>query len=253
MPTTPLVVTFSDWAYQPILENWLEHLSTLGVSNVRVYCLDARTERWCRKRSVSTELIAWDGSLGGLWARRLAIFHGLIESGVEFVHSDTDAIWLRNPFLGTDDQYEDDLVFSQGTIWPPEAFERWNLVLCCGWFRVKPSLATLSFFKDLIADVAISGDDQLSVNRLLVRRNLRWPDAPADYELPFNEHTVHCWHLPRRGRTADGSLGVTLLPHAEYQRLPEQTEKAVVKHFLTPKRRDKKVAALRAANLWRLK
>lgn len=250
-PNPPLVVTFSDWAYQPILENWLAHLSILGVGNVRVYALDARTERWCKQRAIDTEPIDWDGSLSGLWARRLLVFRDLIESGIEFVHSDSDAIWLRNPF-GTSDQYEDDLVFSQGTIWPPETFQHWNFVLCCGWFRVRPSTATLAFFRDLIADVAISGDDQRSVNNLLVRRSLRWPDTPADYELPFKDHAVQCWHAPRRGRTADGTLGVTLLPHAQYQRLPEPTDRAVLKHFLTPKQCDKKVAALRQANLWRL-
>jgi hypothetical protein len=42
---------------------------------------------------------------------------------------------------------------------------------------------------------------------------------------------------------------VALLPQREFQRLPEESEHAVVKHYLTPKNCEQKLAALRAYGL----
>jgi hypothetical protein len=249
----PIIVTFSDWNYQPILENWLAHLSVLGVGGVRVYCLDEKTQRWCIERNVGAELLPWDGNLSGLWKQRLTVFNDLIEKGVEFIHSDSDAVWLKNPLApGSSAIQDEDLVFSQGTFWPPDIFLQLGFVLCCGWFWVKPSAGARAFFRDLIEDVASTGDDQISVNRLLHRRSTRWLDKPADYQLAFRGQKINCWHSPQRGRSADGSLSVALLPHAEYQRLPVASDKAVVKHLLTPKRCEEKKVALRGAGLWKL-
>jgi len=253
MPDHPLIVTFSDWNYQPILENWLAHLDALGLGGARVYCLDRQTLDWCRGRDVDAELLAWDGHRSSLWKQRLGIFNSLIDAGIPFVHSDTDAVWVANPFLaGSSADQLDDLVFSQGTFWPPETFDDWGFVLCCGWFSVKPSAGSRAFFRDLVDHVAITGDDQISVNHLLQQRRIEWGGRPADYTIVANGQHIRCWHEPHRGRSADGSLAVALLPHAEYQRLPIVTETAVVKHLLTPKRRDDKIAALRAAGLWML-
>jgi hypothetical protein len=253
MSDHPLIVTFSDWNYQPILENWLTRLGGLGIGGARVYCLDQQTLDWCRERAVDAELLVWDGRGSSLWKLRLGVFSGLIDAGIPFVHSDSDAVWVADPFAvgGSADQPED-LVFSQGTFWPPQTFEDWGFVLCCGWFSVKPSLASRAFFRDLVDHVATTGDDQVSVNRLLQQRNIRWDARPADYTIVANNQAIRCWHDPYHGRSADGSLGVVLLPHAEYQRLPIATEVAVVKHFLTPKRRDDKIAMLRRVGLWRL-
>jgi hypothetical protein len=253
MPQAPLIVTFSDWNYQPILENWLAHLAALGVEGARIYCLDQKTKDWCGSRAVDAELLQWDGRLNALWKARLSVFNRLLESGTEFVHSDLDAVWLRNPLLtGSSALQPDDMVFSQGTFWPPDVFLQTGFVLCCGWFWIKPCAATQSFFRDLIEDVATTEDDQISVNRLLRARGVRWQNRASDYALAFRGQQIKCWHEPLRGKSEDGSLSVTLLPHAEYQRLPIRSDSAVVKHFLTPKRCNEKVVALRAAGLWKL-
>jgi hypothetical protein len=251
----PLILTFSDWNYRPILENWLCHLADLGIQGARVYCLDAKTMEWCRARSVDAELLVWDGNFAGLWQRRLEVFNDLIAKGTEFIHSDADAIWLRNP-LAPDSAARQpvDLVFSQGTVWPPDVCRTWGFVLCCGWFWVKPTSSTQSFFRDLVRDVEVTRDDQVSVNRLLSGRGIRWEnDGRADYAFLYKGNRVHCWLSALQGRTPDGSLSVAMLPQHQYQRVPRTTDHAaVVKHFVSPKNCESKIVALRSWGLWKL-
>ena len=254
MPQVPLILTFSDWNYRPILENWLVHLAALGIEGVRIYCLDEKTRDWCHERSVDAELLSWDGNLRGLWQHRLAVFNGLLADGTEFIHSDLDAVWLKDPLAeNSTARHTEDLVFSQGTVWPPAIHQEWGFVLCCGWFWVKPTVAAQQFFRDLIRDVANTGDDQISVNRLLKATGLRWETGGrCDYQLPFGKHRVHCWSHPLRGKTADGRLSAVMLPHHQFQRLPERGDNVIVKHFLSPKICKDKIIALRECGLWKL-
>ena len=58
------------------------------------------------------------------------MFYHLIACGIDFVHSDADAVWLRDPipeYFGPGETA--DLVASQGTRHPPDVFGRWGFVL----------------------------------------------------------------------------------------------------------------------------
>ena len=246
-PLDPLVITFSDAAYLPLLEIWLARMRQLGVAPVRVYCLDAPTLAWCRSEGVACELVRWSGSLQDLWLQRVRIISSLLATGQEIIHSDTDAVWTKNPLReGSARLGEQDLMFSQGTVWPDDVHDRWGFVLCCGWFRARPSPAACRFFQALEVDIAVTADDQISVNRLLLAWGVQWKRSTSDYRLSFRDRTVQCWHSPLTATA--GSLSVALLPHREFQRLPEPGG-GIVKHYLTPKDCTLKIEALRAHGL----
>jgi hypothetical protein len=250
MGRDPLVITFADSNYLPLLQIWLSRLKELGVARVKVFCLDSKTADWCASQSVSAAQIHWSGNLSELWVQRIQVFSALLAAGEEFVHSDTDAIWIKNPLrTGSACGLEEDLIFSQGTVWPPDVHDRWGFVLCCGWFRAKPTLATQAFFQGLEADVQGTGDDQISVNRLLAMLGAQWEARTGDYQLPFRDRMVQCWMRPIRAKTTAGPLSVAMLPHREFQRLPEASEQAVVKHFLTPKNCQQKLSVLKEHGL----
>jgi hypothetical protein len=251
LPVDPLTVTFVDSAYLPLLQVWLFRLRELGVARLKVFCLDRATYRWCVSNAVPAVEIEWSGNLRDLWVQRIRVFSELLAAGHEFVHSDIDAIWIRNPLrVGSGCAREEDLLFSQGTVWPPDVHDRWGFVLCCGWFRARPTLASRAFFEALAVDVETTGDDQISVNRLLAALGMQWSRGAAPgYELPFRDRKVQCWPQPVRGLTSRGPLSVALLPQREFQRLPEESEHAVVKHYLTPKNCEQKLVALRAYGL----
>jgi hypothetical protein len=245
----PLIVAFSDAAYLPLLTVWVRQVRALGAGRLRIYCLDEPTAQWCAVNDVDHERLQWSGRLDELWAERIRVFTDLLRMGQSFVHSDIDAIWLRNPLReGTAAACDCDLVFSQGTVWPPDVHEQWGFVLCCGWFRARASAAAVEFFETLRIDVAHTGDDQISVNRVLAARQPCWSAGKqGEYRFPFRDRWVQCWTHAVQARA--GSLTVALLPHQEFQRLPEDYAGAVVKHFLTPKNCQQKMSLLSAAGL----
>jgi hypothetical protein len=247
MPSEPLVITFADSRYQPLLAIWLAQLRALRVRRVRVYALDRPLLDWCRQQDVEVAALAWKGDLRDLWMQRIRVFSALLAGGAQFIHSDTDAIWVRNPLgTGTARERSEDLVFSQGTVWPPDVHKRWGFVLCCGWFWARPTAGARQFFSALESDVLLSGDDQLSVNRMLAAAPMRWDlSRGPDYRLDFNGQAVPCWATSIRGTNPDASLSVALLPHCEFQRLPEASDRAVVKHYVTPKNCEQKLLVFR--------
>ena len=241
----PLVVTFVDGRYLPLLQPWIRRLTGLGVSRIKVYCLDTTVLAWCASEGVAAAPLSWGGDLRELWVRRIQVFSELLASGEHVVHSDVDAIWLRNPLQSRSTLGRtEDLLFSQGTVWPPDVHDQWGFVLCCGWFYARPTLAARAFFEGLEADVQTTGDDQVSVNRLLAAVGAQWESRPADYQLPFRDRMLQCWRSPVRATSATGGLSVALLPHREFQRLPEDFDGALVKHFLTPKNCEQKMQVL---------
>jgi hypothetical protein len=247
MASEPLIVTFSDSRYLPLLAIWLDRLQRLDLRRIRVYGLDSATLGWCRDRGVDVAPLEWQGDLRELWVRRIVVFRTLLAAGEEFIHSDADAIWLRNPLReGSARDLREDLVFSQGTIWPPDVHEQGGVGLCCGWFWARPTPVVQAFFKALESEVRTIGDDQICVNRLLAAAGAVWQHAGrGDYQLPFRDRPLQCWSEPIRASLRAAPLSVALLPHGEFQRLPETTERAVVKHYLTPKNCEQKLSALR--------
>jgi hypothetical protein len=251
MRSNPLIIAFADARYLPLLAIWLDNLRRLGLERIRVYSLDAKTTTWCREQGADAVEIGWTGDLRDLWVRRIQVFSGLLRAGEELIHSDTDAIWLRNPLReGSAARCTEDLVFSQGTVWPPDVHDRWGFVLCCGWFLARPTAGVIAFFQALEADVRASGDDQMSVNRLLAAGGASWSRGKmGDYQIPFQDRAFQCWREPVRATLAQGPLTVALLPHCEFQRLPEVSDRAIVKHFLTPKNCEQKLQVFRHLGL----
>jgi hypothetical protein len=245
----PLVIAFCDSTYLPLLQLWVRRVIELGVRRLKIFSLDAITNDWCTSQGIASARVEWGGDLSDLWVQRIRIFSELLASGQEFVHSDIDAIWIQNPFqAGSARDRSEDLLFSSGTVWPPDVHDQWGFILCCGWFWAKPSGATQAFFQALEADVRRTGDDQVSVNRLLAAMGARWrTDGQGDYRLAFRDRWLQCWSNPIRAEA--GSLSIALLPHVEFQRLPEDSERAVVKHYLTPKNGPQKLSVLREYGL----
>jgi hypothetical protein len=245
----PLVVVFSDASYLPLLQLWVRRVSELYVRRLQVYCLDDCTSDWCRSEGIANVSMKWDGDLRHLWVQRIRVFSALLAAGEEFIHSDIDAIWIRNPLqAGSARDSAEDLVFSQGTVWPPDIHDQWGFVLCCGWFWAKPSAAAQRFFEALETDVQRTGDDQISVNRLLAAYQVRWSHSrQGEYQHAFGDRHVQCWSHVIRAQA--GALSIALLPQREFQRLPDDPEQVVVKHYLTPKNCAQKLIAFRAWGL----
>jgi Nucleotide-diphospho-sugar transferase len=251
MSKSPLIIAFADRGYLPLLQIWLAHMKRLELDRIRVYCLDQQTREWCESQEVAAIQVPWAGGLLNLWQQRARVFCELLAGGDDFIHSDIDAFWIKNPFqCGSAAERTEDLLFSSGTVWPLDIHARWGFVLCCGWFWAKTSPATRAFFEAVERDIPTAGVDQTSVNRLLAQMGAKWNHSGSgDYQMRNGDHVVQCWTQPIRATTAAGALSVALLPHREFQRLPDNPSHAIVKHYLTPKDCQQKLAVLRKYGL----
>ena len=244
MPKRPLVVSFANSDYLGVLANWLVGFRRLGLPMPRIYCLDERTQRWARRWGCSTRLMEWDGDLAGLWKMRISVFADLADKGVDFIHSDLDAVWLRDPVADPElTAPEADMVFSQGTVWPRDVFDKQDFVLCCGWFLMRPSEAVKGFLNALGEHVEETGDDQVSLNRLL--GETAWStDQVRSYRLAHKADLFRCWQGAVRGRNDEFGLDIALAPHGRIQRVDDPWPEPAIRHVLTPKSAEDKLTAL---------
>ena len=215
--SSPLVVTFANAAFLPMLEVWTACLARLGVRRLRIYGLDDATLAWCSSRGIEARSMPWSGTRQVLWQARIRVFRQLLDDGEDFIHSDADAIWIRNPFEeGSAPTLADDLVFSQGTYWPPDVHERQGFVVCCGWFRARPTDSARTFLRVVEHEGLTLQHDQTAVNRVLVDAGARWSRIDADYTLTHGDRVIRCWNEPIHTRLESSGLSVALLPHREF-------------------------------------
>lgn len=231
-----VVIAFANWHYADVLMNWLVSLALQQVDNYLVIALDRRLHQLLTGHGIPCVLREMTGDLGDLWVARVRVFAALCAAGIDFIHSDVDAIWLRDPrqvYFGATDA---DLIASQGTVWPHDVHQRFGFVLCCGLFSLRSSAASRQLLAELLPHVTLTRDDQISLNRLLAERQVVWRAQQKDtYYLTAGERRFLCSKSPIVGHTPDG-LRIRVLPHHLFQRLPLPAgDVPFVSHPLTPK------------------
>jgi hypothetical protein len=231
-----VVIAFADSRYTDVLMNWLVALALQQVDNYLVIALDRDLHELLTAHGIPCVLCKLSGDLGDLWVERVRVFAALCAAGIDFIHSDVDAIWLRDPREAYFGAAEVDLIASQGTVWPHDVHQRFGFVLCCGLFSLRSSAASRQLLAELVPHVAMTRDDQISLNRLLANRQIVWRAKPGDtYYLTAGPTRFLCSKSPILGHGADG-LRVSVLPHHLFQRLPLQlSDIPFVSHPLTPK------------------
>jgi hypothetical protein len=239
-----------------LLDNWFSHMDALGVHRVLAVAMDgdlAARLKGVHFRSAQAE---FDGTLADFWFQRALIWAFLAEQGIEFIHSDTDAVWLRGPT----EAYENDdfdLLLSQGTIHPLEALTAWGFVLCCGFFWARPTPASRRVFRALVAPNAKGPeyDDQTLLNRLLVGAGTTWmANSVESYDLQLRGRSFRCFRQPLTGHCTSLDLHLALLPHHLFPRLPPCAPEARVRHMLWEPHAspEGQISLMRATGCWRL-
>lgn len=253
MTPRPMTITFANIKYLPVLLNWLLFLERQNIRNVHIFSLDQELHCLLAERGFATTLCGSTNSRPALWQLRVQVFADLIRNGIDFIHSDADAVWLRDPWpLIAAAQV--DISSSQGTIWPLDVTRRRGFVTCCGFFHAKSNARTQAFFNDLVPHTTATGDDQISLNRLLESYETVW-DLPADrqYFLSYDCTEFSCYATTAVGRSQKNGLSVGLLPHHAFQRLSVPTQPVYVKHPLDSDRGRPPQEHLRGEGCWLLR
>jgi Nucleotide-diphospho-sugar transferase len=230
------VIAFADSRYLDVLLNWLVGLAAIGVRHYVVIALDRPLYDFLVRKRVPAVLAEHRGDLRALWIERIGVFAALNHAGLDFVHSDADAVWMRDPGPAFFNRSEADLVASQGTVWPPDVHARFGFVLCCGLFRLASNARTRALLAELAGHVLATGDDQVSLNRLVAARDMRWQVQPGDgYAVHGAGKQFLCARNLIQGVGGDG-LRVAVLPHHLFQRVPVTTpDPPYVLHLLSAK------------------
>ena len=231
-----VIIAFADSRYLEVLMNWLVALAAHGIGNYLVVALDEPLYRFLAERGVPVAPTAFGGDLRALWIRRIEVFAALCAAGTDFIHSDVDAVWMRDPRAAYLSDPQTELTISQGTVWPPEVHQRFGFVLCCGLFRLRSTARTQRLLSALASHVLDTGDDQVSLNRLVAARIPTWRIARDDaYYIEGGGKRFLCSRSVIQGVGTDG-LRLALLPHHLFQRVPAlSTEPPYVVHQLTRK------------------
>jgi hypothetical protein len=246
-----LPIVFATTGFSVLLKNWLTHACAAGVTRPLVIAMDDLLAESLAGAGIKAIRHGFDGTLADFWLQRTLIFEALANQGIDFIHSDVDAVWLKDPrpFCFADGGF--DLVFSQGTTHPVEIWRKWGFVLCCGLFAARARPATAAFFSSVRSLAARVGDDQVVVNFLLEQNGLTWStEGVASYELTVRTQIFTCYRQMLEGASDRLGLRVGMLPHHLVPRLPVAAPDALVKHPLGPAGASAKEPILRAAGCW---
>ena len=251
--TGPVPLVFATGNFARLLDNWLVHARAAGVRQPLVIAMDGALALPAGSDALLVPY-SFDGSLSDLWFRRALVFEFLSAHGVDFIHSDVDAVWLQDPrplcFAGG----EFDLTFSQGGAYPEEIWRRWGFVLCCGLFAARVNANTAAFFAKVRALTERIPDDQVAVNALLEQHGAIW-ETTGHETYPLQDRrgrTFTAYRQILEGTCEALGLRIGLIPHHRVSRLAILGTDAVARHPLGPGDPAQKAEILRAVGCWKL-
>lgn len=161
-----LILGFADKHYQQIAINWVQYINKLAIKNYVIIALD--TEAFEYLNDLQINVVMCEGSIskksGSGWKWRMDRIRELVDSSINVIHSDLDAVWLKNP-LGILDNF--DIVASSVVHgFPTETSNRWGFTICMGWifYRATKNVSSLLC---KIFDGTKDYDDQTEFNNYL--------------------------------------------------------------------------------------
>lgn len=191
-PRERLVVTFVNIAFMEIFDRWHSCFKNCSNEALLVVALDKSALDYLEERNIPSVLVAEHSfenflskkdfnrhekqKLSILWRIRWSVFERVISHGIELIHSDSDALWLRNPMSELKSK-KFDMITSIGRSWPTNIKEQWGFVLCMGFFALRPTEASRSFTK-LVRERLNGGetDDQVSANQIILENKVTWSE-----------------------------------------------------------------------------
>ena len=246
----PLSIVFATKTFATLLDNWLAHASRACVGSVMVIALDDHLMNRPAPAGCRIVHAPFRGGLSDLWLFRLEIFRALAAQGIDFVHSDLDAVWLADPRPECFADPTLDVIFSQGTYHPEQAHAAWGFVLCCGFFALRADAASVNFLSAVQTRTRIERDDQAAVNLVLLESGTTWSTTADAYEAQFSGRSMVCHRHLLRGRAEHLGLSIGLLPQHRFSRLPTSEPGTVVRHPPSPREPAGKISVLQQIGCW---
>ena len=244
-----IIVVFCDSRYQKILENWLVALDQLGDLPVLVVALDEPLAKQLRQEGVPAIHVPCDVDFADIWAVRARVISDLVAAGYNVIHSDADAVWLKDPrpLLAS---FDADIISLKAPCSLPLAWRNGGMSCATDLFNSgRPKLPSGSQRNSEMAAGPKTFSDHITLNERLLQK-IQW-EVQAPYQVPFRGREFTCSPLPIIGETE--AIRVVVLPHCQFQRFPnslEETEEMYVCHPLSPKTAEGTEEVLREVDCW---
>lgn len=241
--------------YVNVILNWLIFYHQLCPDRSSLYflCLDKTTELMMTKYGLQCSYVFHSSmNKNKLWLMRMRLTKQLLDQGFDVLMSDSDAVWLRNPFEYMEKFNTSDIVSSRASF-PEDVSKRFGATLCMGFIYIKTNPQTKAMWGELNSVMSTDPrpDDQRSLNKVLMSKGLQ-----------FKKHLDYL-------HTTEGDTGtlnyknnpnmqVTLLPHEQFRRVCEgfklsEIHDSYVAHCLLDKTGDAKEKGGKRYKLWALK
>ena len=167
------IISFGNYRYKRIAHNWALYLQRHKIENYTIYSLDQDIYDYLVENEINTELLPLDIFEEGAhlwdWRERLKFIFKLLNEGINVLHSDLDAIWLKNPLDLVEEKY--DLIASTGKF-PQNIYKKIGYTLCMGWIYYKSSTIIKELFQDILdKNTHDNFDDQIEFNREIFNGN----------------------------------------------------------------------------------
>ena len=190
------IIAFGDARYKRIAHNWAIYLRNHGINNYTIYSLDCEIHEYLIENKINTELLDLNIFEGKTWKwrERVKFVSALLNRGISVLHSDLDAIWLKNPLSFIEE--DNDIVASTGT-YPKDIYKKIGFTVCMGWIYYKSSpIVKILLENTLNQGVNHNFDDQVEFNREIFNNpkysslNLKTLDQSIiSRDQPHNENT----------------------------------------------------------------
>lgn len=246
-----IIVVFANSDYDKILQNWLKAIKKINISNYLIVAMDKVLFEQLQEKNIPSILRICDINHGAIWIHRINIIKEILEYGYNVVHSDADAVWLKNPLYDYIYNQPYDIVFSQGTYWPKHIHKEFGFVLCCGFFYLQANKNTLEFINKVAIDVVSSNDDQVSCNDYMLKNNIQWQIPKNNYIKSFQGIDFKCSNQLIVG--SSDLLNIAVLPHSKFQRIQDSDRDIYIKHIISEKKENTIIDVLKRNNCWFLK
>jgi len=172
------IISFCNYPYREIALNWVKHLEALSIDNYEVLCLDAESDEYLKFHGCHSRVLDEfnDDWISGCkhTMRRILIFKKYLEEGYDIIHSDTDALWLKNPIPNLIEANNQDIIMStvrHSGAFPPEVAEAFGFTCCMGWIFFRSNNETVNYLDRFLNTREIKGSDQKNFNEFLLSNN----------------------------------------------------------------------------------
>eukprot|EP01061_Rhynchopus_euleeides_P022801 TRINITY_DN3722_c0_g1_i2.p1 TRINITY_DN3722_c0_g1~~TRINITY_DN3722_c0_g1_i2.p1 ORF type:complete len:539 (+),score=165.26 TRINITY_DN3722_c0_g1_i2:32-1618(+) len=143
-----------------------------------------------------------------LWFARWKLLVRLLDSGINVMLADLDAIFLKNPLPFLRQLPPADLIAQRGSF-PQWLSAKWGAALCMGFVYWRSTPATRRFTVAMNQVLLKTGDDQIGVNVALDKVNIRWDEGMTQFTESRNVSLG----------TTERGLRVAMLPHNMFPRI----------------------------------